>query len=73
LDRAQIWLLALISAAMWLVSEDGMLIILALVLAFRAYTKREVPPESDWAGFAQFSGLIVAFSLLCLIRLPQRL
>jgi Zn-dependent protease len=73
LDRAQIWLLALISVGMWLVVEDGMLILLALVLAFRGYTKRDAQPEPDWSGFAQFSGLIVAFSLLCLIPLPNRL
>ena len=71
LNRPQIWMLALLSAAMWMVVEDGMLVLVALVLAFRGYTKRE-SPEPDWPGFMQFSGLIVTLSLLCLIPLPRQ-
>jgi Zn-dependent protease len=72
LDRAQVWILALLSIVMWMLVSDGMLILLALVLAFRAYTKRGEEPEPDWNGMVQFSGLIVALSLLCLIPLPVK-
>jgi hypothetical protein len=51
--------------------EDGMLVLLALVLAFRGYTKRD-NPEPDWSGLIEFAGLIVTLSLLCLIPLPAR-
>ena len=72
LNRGQIWMLAVLAAGMWMVVNDGMLVLLALVLAFRAYTVRGEEPESDWTGMAQFSGLIVALSLLCLIPLPSK-
>ena len=62
----------MLATAMWMVVSDGMLVLLALVLAFRAYTRKEEDPESDWTGMAQFSGLIVALSLLCLIPLPSK-
>ncbi|HVP45914.1 MAG TPA: site-2 protease family protein [Bryobacteraceae bacterium] len=71
LNRAQIWLLALLAAAMWMFVEDGMLALAALLLAFRAATKRE-SPEPDWRGMIQFAGLIVTLSLLCLIPLPAK-
>lgn len=71
LNRMQVWMLALLSAAMWMAVEDGMLVLLTLLLAFRAYTKRD-QPEPDWPGLMQFAGLIVVLSLLCLIPLPAR-
>jgi Zn-dependent protease len=71
LNRLQIWILALLAAGMWMVVEDGMLVLVALVMAFRASTKRE-SPEPDWSGFIQFAGLIVTLSLLCLIPLPVK-
>src|SRR5262249_52235521 len=60
LNRMQVWMLAFLTAVMWMVVEDGMLILLALVLAFRAITKRDADrSEEDWTGMFQFSGLIV--------------
>ena len=56
---------------MWMAVEDGMPVLLTLLLAFRAYTKRD-QPEPDWPGLMQFAGLIVVLSLLCLIPLPAR-
>jgi Zn-dependent protease len=70
LNRMQVWMLAVLSAAMWMAVEDGMLVLLTLALAFRAYTKRD-DPEPDWTGLLQFAGLIVTLSLLCLIPLPR--
>ncbi len=70
LNRMQVWMLAVLSAAMWVAVEDGMLVLLTLALAFRAYTKRD-DPEPDWTGLMQFAGLIVTLSLLCLIPMPH--
>lgn len=70
LERAQVWMLALLSAGMWLLTKDGLLILIAILLAFRASTKREEPAREDWPGFIQFAGLIVALAMLCLIPLP---
>lgn len=71
LNRTQVWMLAVLSAAMWMIVEDGMLVLLALVLALRACTKHD-EPEPDWTGLMQFAGLIVTLSLLCLLPLPVR-
>ena len=75
LDRAQVWMLAVLAAGMWLAVSDGLLILIAILLAVRASMKRGEPqpgdPKPDWIGWMQFSGLIVALSLLCLIPLPK--
>jgi Zn-dependent protease len=70
LNRMQVWMLAVLSAAMWMAVEDGMLVLLTLALVFRAYTKRD-DPDPDWTGLMQFAGLIVTLSLLCLIPMPR--
>jgi len=67
LNKMQIWMLTVTAAGCWFVFQEGMVLLVALVLAFRAYTKRDVPEDEDWSGFAQFAGLIVAFSLLAQI------
>ena len=69
LNRAQIWMLAVLAGVMWMVAKDGMLVLVALGLAFRAATRRN-SSEPDWTGMIQFAGLIVTLSLLCLIPLP---
>ncbi len=71
LNRMQIWMLAFLSAAMWMVVEEGMLILLALGLAYRAYTRHD-QADPDWTGLLQFCGLIVSLSMLCLIPIPAR-
>jgi Zn-dependent protease len=72
LDRTQIWMLAVLTTAMWLVVDDGLLILLALVLAFQGFRKRGDQAEPDWNIMIEFAGLIVALSLLCLIPLPLK-
>jgi Zn-dependent protease len=72
LDRTQIALLVAVTGIAWLVSREGMLIILGLTLAYRAYTKgssRNDSTEPDWAGCGQFVGLIAALSLLAMLPL----
>lgn len=71
LGRAQVWMLALLAAALWMVVKDGLVLLIALLLAFRASTRRDETGDPDWTGMLQFSGLIVALGLLCLIPLPQ--
>ena len=68
LDRAQTALLAATAGVAWLVSREGMLVILGLVLAYRAYQKHHTT-ESDWAGCGQFAGLIAALTLLAMLPL----
>ncbi len=70
LDGTQTMLLAAAAGIAWLVAREGMLIILGLTLAYRAYAKRRNDgAESDWAGCGQFAGLIAALSLLAMLPL----
>jgi Zn-dependent protease len=72
LDRTQVWMLALLTTAMWVMVNDGMLILLALVLAFQGFRKRGNETAPDWNIMLEFAGLIVALSLLCWIPLPGK-
>ncbi len=72
LDRTQVWMLALLTTAMWAMVNDGMLILLALVLAFQGFRKRGGEAAPDWNVMVEFAGLIVALSLLCLIPMPGK-
>ena len=71
LDRTQVWMLAILTTLMWVAVDDGMLILLALVLAYQAIRKPREGIAPDWPVMLQFAGLIVALSLLCLIPLPN--
>ena len=70
LDRIQIFVLAALTGGLWYFTKEGLLILIGLLLAFRAFTKRDQPAETDWTGFIQFAGLLAALSLLCLIPMP---
>jgi Zn-dependent protease len=67
LARAQVWMLAGLTALMWAAVDDGMLLLLALVLGYQAIRKPKQGLEPDWPVMIEFSGLIVALSMLCLI------
>jgi Zn-dependent protease len=71
LDRMQVWFLAILTGALWFFTKEGILILIGLLLVYRAYTKRDEPAESDWTGFLQFAGLLTVLALLCLIPMPQ--
>lgn len=70
LDRMQVWFLAILTGALWFFTNEGLLILVGVLLAFRAATKKDEPAESDWTGFLQFAGLLIVLALLCLIPLP---
>jgi Zn-dependent protease len=70
LDRIQVWFLVALTAVLWYFTREGLLILIGLLMVFRAVTKREEPTESDWTGFIQFAGLLTALALLCLIPMP---
>jgi Zn-dependent protease len=57
-------------AAMWFFTGDGMLLILVLVAAWRAFDKRDLPPTPDPVSFYQFVSLIAFLSVLASIPVP---
>jgi Zn-dependent protease len=72
LAKLQIFFLAALTGGLWYFTKEGLLILIGLLMVFRAFTKRDEPTEVDWIGFMQFAGLLVALSLLCLIPMPSR-
>jgi len=70
LTAPQVWILALLAAGMFWLVRDGLLILIAVLLAYRAWTKRE-EATPDWTGMIQFAGLIIALSLFSLVPLPH--
>jgi Zn-dependent protease len=67
LSRGQRWLCALAAGASWYFVRDGMLLLLLIVIGLRALSEPENKP-GDRNTAAQFIVLIVALSLLCLIK-----
>jgi Zn-dependent protease len=56
-------------AAMWLLTGDGLLMILLLVACFRCFQK-EAPTQRDLPIFSEFAFLVVILSLLTKIPVP---
>ena len=71
LDRGQRWILCGIVVVACLLTGEGLLIIIAAVAAFRAYSGGAETP--DWGALATFAGLIIVLSLLATIDLPMPL
>jgi Zn-dependent protease len=70
LTAPQVWMLALLTGGMFWLVRDRFLILIAVLLAYRAWTKRD-QASPDWTGMIQFAGLIIALSLFSLIPLPH--
>jgi Zn-dependent protease/ribosomal protein L40E len=69
LDRTQRWLLLAVTTAMWMVTADGILILIGLVLAWRIW--RDTPdPAGNWRLFGTFAGVLAIGSGMTLIAVP---
>lgn len=69
LDRLQRLLLLAITAGMWLVTADGMLILIGAVMAWRIW-RDEPDPDGDVGLFATFAGVLAIGSAMTLIDVP---
>jgi Zn-dependent protease len=54
---------------MWMLTRDGMLILVALGCGYRLFTN-DYPPESDIPVLGQFAALIVLLAMLCMVGIP---
>ena len=63
LTRAHRWLILLVLAATFAITQEKMLIVLALAGLWRAFEKN-VPEKHDWIATGVFAGLVVAFATL---------
>ena len=66
LSRMQRGFLCALVAVLWLVTHEGLLILILLGLAYRAWQKES--PRSDRPIAAEFAALLVILSLLTMIR-----
>jgi Zn-dependent protease len=67
ITRGDRWLLALVVGLMWAISEEGLLVLILLVIAGRAWFEQP-PVERDTTALAQFAALVVSLTLLTMGR-----
>jgi Zn-dependent protease len=66
LSRMQRGLLCALVAVLWLLTHEGLLILILLGLAYRAWQKES--PRSDRPITAEFAALLIILSMLTMIR-----
>ena len=69
LATGQRWMAVAVIGALWLATHEGLLVLLAIVAAYRAM-ERQAPAASDPAIFMRYALLLIASSWLCLVPVP---
>jgi Zn-dependent protease len=67
----QRWFILVILAAAFVVTREGMLVVVALVALWRAFQKN-APRLDDWAGFTRYAVLVIALAALTKIPISVR-
>jgi len=67
MSRMQRWLAAIAVAAGWAISQDGLLVILGIVIAGRAIAEPG-EKDGDWSTTIKYAGLVVILSAMCLVK-----
>jgi Zn-dependent protease len=71
LSRTERLLVAAVILGMFLVTREGLLVLLGIVAAARAFG-RDAPSEGDRVAFTHFAGLVVLLAWLCELPTPVR-
>ncbi len=69
LSRAQRGIALAVIAATWLVTQEGLLVLLAIGAAFQCFAKG-VPQRGDARGLLSYAGLVVSLALLSKFPVP---
>jgi Zn-dependent protease len=69
LNRTQRWIVAAGAGTAFLVAQDAILAILAIMSALRAFSPG-APKEPDWMGTVEFVLLVLALGALTMIHVP---
>ena len=69
LTHSQRWIAVAVLGAMWLLTTEGMLVLLLMTAAFSAW-RGPAPTEEDRRALLEYCGLVIALSLLT--RIPVR-
>jgi Zn-dependent protease len=67
LSRTQRWVMVAVIASVWAVSREGLLVLLGLAAAWKAFEKQPERPN-DWRIFAHYTALLVIAAALTTIR-----
>lgn len=70
LSSAQRWLVVATMAALWVVTKEGLLVLLAIVAGVRAFGSHD-RPAGDSLTLTQWLGLLVISAALCRIKVPM--
>jgi Zn-dependent protease len=69
LSRPGRFLVAAVMGLMWLITREGLLILLLIAAVCRAWAGK-APERGEPVALAQFVGLVIVLSALCLIEVP---
>lgn len=69
LSRGQRWIVVGAMAGMWAITQEGLLVLLVIVAAWRALSEKP-KGESDPKGLVHYALLVVTLSAMCLIPVP---
>lgn len=67
LARMQRWLMVAVIAVVWLITREGLLVLLALAAGWRAFEKQTERPN-DWRIFAHYSALLAIAAAFTMLR-----
>jgi Zn-dependent protease len=69
LTRTHRGVILAVVALMWMLTNDGVLFLVALGCGYRMFTN-DYARESDTSVLRQFTALVILLALLCLVRIP---
>jgi len=69
LSRPQRWIALAVIAAIWIPTQEGLLVLLAIGAAFQCFAK-DAPTVGDTRGLVSYAGLVVSLALLSGIPVP---
>jgi Zn-dependent protease len=70
LSRPQRWTALAVIAATWLLTQEGLLVLLGIGAAFQCFAK-DAPENGDARGLIAYVGLVVSLALLSGIPVPE--
>jgi len=69
LSRPQRWIALAVIAATWLLTQEGLLVLLGIGAAFQCFAK-DAPEDGDARGLLSYAGLVISLALLSGIPVP---
>ena len=70
LSRSQRWTALAVIAATWLLTQEGLLVLLGIGAAFQCFAK-DSPKNGDTRGLVSYAGLVISLALLSGIPVPE--